>query len=613
MRSVWYSPVNKKVVELLLEKPKNEVTSKILTDLKTLKSDDIKTMYKYYIPLSNIPDLKQLSNAVYNNMINMAIKYKLKSTLPKGTIFYAIKYDNYDDFLEFINSSSFNKDATYEGYTLLTYILYSINITDSDMYIQKLIDKGVDINKNDEAGNNPLIDALLRSKYIFKSLELLLKSGADLNVRDKDFKTPLEIAILNLRQPYKYTTEIPFQSLKLLLDYGAQITPLTLEEACNDYKFGDYSILKVLLTNMDLNLENLKTLEEVKLSAKCNDYIIKILQKRLEEYKDVFSEQEINYLKENCDNSTIKGIIKCLKTARDMYEYHPSNTEAHSLTEKYKEHSYFRKKASLPQGNVFDVIENDDYDSFLEFVNDPSFDKDAIFNKQTLLTFVFNTSLKESDSYIEKLILQGIDVNKQDQYGDIPLILSILSSGGEGIKSVELLLNAGANPNVKDKDYDNKTALEIAIDSMIHPDRYKYEQAANIYTIKLLLDHGAKITPKAFKLGCKDFINNNDDSILKELINNGDISHLNLENELCKEKVIEILQRQLEPFHLIFSDKEIEYLEENCNLDTIDGLYKCLDRAKEMYAYHPENLAAQTLKDKYKTHPYYQKKDKTNI
>ena len=58
--------------------------------------------------------------------------------------------------------------------------------------VQKLIDKGIDLNKKDEKGRTILFT--LTAKRKLDAIKLLIKNGADLTIEDKYTKTVLDEA-----------------------------------------------------------------------------------------------------------------------------------------------------------------------------------------------------------------------------------------------------------------------------------------------------------------------------------------------------------------------------------------------------------------------------------
>ncbi len=619
-------------------------------DLSTFSESDLNTLFSYYkipIALPQKQKINLLIHHLYFSEKSSKVYSKKKASLPEGTIWDAIKQDNYENFLEFVNDPSFDKNVIYNRFTLLTFIL-GANVEHKDKYIEKLIDKGVDVNKPDNYGNFPLPTAVIQNniKYnLLTTIELLLKAGADPNTILK--YTPRSVETYPIEYVLSSATvnshaSIYLQTiLKLLLDYGAKITPNAVAIACNNFKVSqDTSLLDILIDYKlsDINLTGIP-------DDKCHNYILEKLKLKLDPYFEVFSNDEVEYLKSECDLNTVKGIYKCIDMAENMYEYHPLNENAEELGKKYKDHSYFQKKASfsgepekrsraslgsefkasLPEGTIWDAIARDNYENFLEFVNDSSFDKNSMFNGLTLLTFTLLNSeyMKHTDKYIEKLIEKGVDVNKPDKNGNFPLPTAVMQSNIKYnlLTTIELLLKAGADPNKKFKYYilfPNETYPIDYITSAaaVSPNKFEYLQTI----LKLLLDYGAKITPNVVETACTKFKEYQDTTLLDILIDapkSGNLSSIDLPSindnwgrpaVKCHNYILTKLKSRLDPYFDFFSPREVEYLKTECDLNTVKGIYKCLDMAENMYKYHPLNEKAEELGKKYQEHPYYQPK-----
>ena len=120
--------------------------------------------------------------------------------------------------------------------------LYSACYEDPQSGVLKLLLKsGADVNSRDNNGRSPLHAVSgYRSEYSHSNVKLFLESGADVNARDNNDKTPLHNAC-------KYGTS---RSVKVLLESGADVNPkdndgnIPLHIAC---KYGNISLIKLLL------------------------------------------------------------------------------------------------------------------------------------------------------------------------------------------------------------------------------------------------------------------------------------------------------------------------------------------------------------------------------
>ena len=125
----------------------------------------------------------------------------------------------------------------------------------------------------------------------------------------------------------------------------------------------------------------------------------------------------------------------------------------------------------------------------------------------------------DAEEMCATLIDSGYNVNAEDAFGQTPLFIA-LQKGHFGI--VQILLNAGANPNYADKNFN--TPLMAAINANLG-----IEGNNNIELIKMLLKDGAKINQanKYLETPLKVACIAERTKIAKFLIDNGGV----LENE----------------------------------------------------------------------------------
>ncbi len=318
-------------------------------DLKTFSKQDLECMFKYY----NVNNLKDLSRKIKN-------KYNKKYNLPVGTIWDAIKNQDYDSFLEFVNDPTFNPNETKNGDPLLVYAVSLLQdapeeITEPNIkIIEKLVEKGVDINGEDSNKYTPLIIAAGFSNTYSsdKVVETLLRLGADPNKSgglddDPIFYDPIFEITTPLHNAIR-SNESTLQTIKLLLDYGATFNKNIFPILLSDNRQNE--ILNILseYDNMDndLSINTIQYNIYNKFKAKRINY----LQAILNEYINLFSNNEKKYLLDECKFSfqdvfteKVKKLKICINIAENMYEYRPYEDKAEKLAKKYEKHPYFQK------------------------------------------------------------------------------------------------------------------------------------------------------------------------------------------------------------------------------------------------------------------------------
>jgi ankyrin repeat protein len=134
----------------------------------------------------------------------------------------------------------------------MTYDLHELVRENKVDDIQEAIEKGADINVQDEEGNTPLILALDEEEVNDETIECLLDCNPDVTMADKEGTTPLHLAALN--------NKIKF--IKALIERGANInardkvyqaTPF-LMAVLSKWHQNDMEVFKCLLENgADIN------------------------------------------------------------------------------------------------------------------------------------------------------------------------------------------------------------------------------------------------------------------------------------------------------------------------------------------------------------------------
>ncbi len=101
----------------------------------------------------------------------------------------AIIENDFDWFVELVENAGVDQVDS-NG---LTPLMYCIQNERSKM-IDYLLEKEIDINKQDNVGNTALFYAVFKSKDKIELIEKLLTKGADMNMANKASVTPLSLA-----------------------------------------------------------------------------------------------------------------------------------------------------------------------------------------------------------------------------------------------------------------------------------------------------------------------------------------------------------------------------------------------------------------------------------
>lgn len=103
---------------------------------------------------------------------------------------------------------------------------------DIDTVYELLVEDEVDINDFDANGNTPLHWAALRGHL--SVVDVLLEHGADVNIRDRMNRTPLDLAKLDEenRKIVKSLTRAIHRKLKEVCEYTCVAVPFMMAKYC---------------------------------------------------------------------------------------------------------------------------------------------------------------------------------------------------------------------------------------------------------------------------------------------------------------------------------------------------------------------------------------------
>ncbi len=305
-----------------------------------------------------------------------------------------------------------------------TPIFYVRTFSDAKLLLQY----GANVHVKDKEGTPLIVKEAASSKPAVAYIEFLIKQGADVNAKDANGRSPLYFAVYHLNE----------ELLELLLKNGAD--PYVVD---ND----NTSILRVAFWARNLYKDSPEW------KQKAEKMIIKLLKiLDLKKIAKVDKEYETNY-----------GIIKAI-IDNGLYD----------ITKYMFEKMGFDPLYTDEEGN-----------NLLHIVA-----KAAPYQDQHKIT--------------EYLIQKGVPVNAKNNDGITPLLYAVEENaatpenyelGKKAFEIIRLLVEAGADPNVGKEDYydevKNKTPLMYAAQKMYAPEDEDEGPAIAYKIIKLLLDAGA--------------------------------------------------------------------------------------------------------------------------
>ena len=143
------------------------------------------------------------------------------------------------------------------------------------------------------------------------------------------------------------------------------------------------------------------------------------------------------------------------------------------------------------------------------------------FNNQDIFTYIENNDIKSVKNYINS----GYDLDKQNNDGITTIIYSIFYNR---IKIIELLLNAGANPNIQTNNggntalilaafYNNAKVVELLLNAGADID--KQNDGGNTALILAAYKNNREIVEILLDYGADEFILNDNDKSFYDYLN----------------------------------------------------------------------------------------------
>ena len=282
--------------------------------------------------------------------------------------------------------------------------------------IQKMLEKGADVNSRHKRGRTALHLACYNNDY--KTADCLIELGADVNVIDVDGNTPL-LSVLRRRQRSGLDEECT-TLIQKMLEKGANVnsrdkrgrTPLHLACYNNDYKMAEY----LIEIGADVNVTDvggdtpLLTVLWSRLGRRLDEDCTTLIQKMLEKGADVNSRDKRGRtpLLLACDNDDYKIAEYLIELGADV--------------------------------NITDVDGNTPLLSVLR--SRPGWGLD-----------------EECTTQIQKMLEKGVDVNHCNNNGETPLHLACATRDSDII--LQTMISQRADVNVVDND--GRTPLDYSL------------------------------------------------------------------------------------------------------------------------------------------------------
>lgn len=433
-------------------------------------------LLSFYNDNNNIIKILLQNNANIDEIINT-----------KPIFFYTIIYNNFNAFLEILNTNinidqqdTLNQSALF--YTINAFNNYN-NILNNDnyMYAYILIQNNIDINIKDIFNKTVLCYAILKNNY--NLIKLFIENNADINIYYNDIDTPLFYAIKNNN----------IELVKLLIKYNVD---LNKKNKNNELPIiyvithNQINILKLLLNSnciipnniiIDINNNKFNMPLIIYTIKYCNSIISVLL---------IENNIKINYIDKYDNNLLYYAILYDKpKIVSKLYEEQLNinhiNNKGESLT-KYihnTQNGYYILYILLNNNINLNIIKSYFLTRYIinynlnfilliaEKIKYNFNDKKYKYNKYTDLTILHLVSINKHNEVLMYFLKDNIkDINNNDnKYKLSPLFFSMLSNN---IKNIELLILNGADINKLD--INNNNIIQFALKNNVNKKIIKY-------------------------------------------------------------------------------------------------------------------------------------------
>lgn len=314
----------------------------------------------------------------------------------------------------------------------------------SQQIIKLLLQKGVDINGQDDYGRTPLHDLIKNSRYISSVIvEDVFNSGADVNIQDNNGNTPLHYLMTH------DTDMIPYV-VNQLLNKGANVNiqnndgNTVLHSLINNHLTFSLGLVRYIL-NSDAN---------VNIKNKLNKTPLHLLLIRSK------SQRNSDFIYE-----VTKMLVEQGGKASIQAQDGDGNTALHLLLQgNYNSQSWFSLIAYLIKNGADVNVKNVNGNIPLHnLVGNVYFSSTATINPEYSYKYI-NLMPKA----VELLINQGSDVDAKNKYGETPLYRLIKSRqvvDEINFAMVKMLIAKGAN--VKTTNINSETLFHAFVQNLI--------------------------------------------------------------------------------------------------------------------------------------------------
>lgn len=436
-------------------------------------------------------DVEMVNYLISNSKANVNLLLLQSGVYGNSALDISINNHNKEILLSLIHSPTLEINQLNQQQELLLYAVMKnehFSLEDKLEIIQYLLEKGSAIDRCNNEGDSYLGYAI---KYSTTSMvQLLVEHGADVNYVDWNKNSPLSYAILMKSEPI----------VSLLLEHGAEADFVDIfDYSLLAYAINEYNILNIIKMlvehGADVNFEITEINYERKESKKLC-MLLSAIDNYEFSYVQYLMEHGVNYDFKNSDSlkELFRLLIAGYRPEYLRYFLDSHFIEVQDIRLEHFDIIFYGKKIELLEILIdhhldLELSDEDGETMLVKAVSAEQYDMakylldlgakmepliEHVNVVESLLFLCKPTSLP----LMELLIQRGLDVNQTYDEGTTLLIKSIQFSN---LKSLKVLLNAGANPS-----YVNEHT-HLSVDG--YNERFNARRNNKMYhTIKNLLD-----------------------------------------------------------------------------------------------------------------------------